>query len=153
MRALKKSGSLTTLQGAKLMQRTAKKLAPKKTGETMRGIRRRKNKLGWTVESLVRGRFKQNLFANQTAPFRTLRFIKPNKFFASPQTVVYGQSATTPGGKSVVWTGKPRFWHFASLRTRKFVKKISIKNTRSDIEDIPPSAFTLFLLPKSICIS
>jgi len=78
LRALKKTGKKTTLIASKYMQGQAKKMAPKKTGETLRGIRRRKVKNGWVVESVVSGRFKQNLFANQSAPFRTIKFSRPN---------------------------------------------------------------------------
>jgi len=132
IRALRKVKKATPLQAAKLMQAHAKRNAPRKTGETIRGIKRRKAKNGWVVESHVRGRFKQNLFANQTAPYRTLRFKKSSKqpFFATPQTVVYGRSATTPSGKSVRWTGKARFWHFAALRTKKVYRQQATKNTR-----------------------
>ena len=136
LKELKKVQKTTPLVGAKIMQTTAKKLAPRKTGETIRGIRRRKAKNGWTVESWVPGRFKQNLFANQTAPFRTVRYPKgawaPPRggkgwtMIAPPGTVaVYGQS---PG--SWRWSGTPRFWHIASLRMKGKYRKLARKNTQ-----------------------
>jgi len=129
-RRLKREQKVTPLRAAKRMQSIAKKLAPRGTGETIRGIRRRKVKNGWVVESLVRGRFKQNLFANRTAPFRTLRFVKNNRFFRSPQSVVYGRGGVSSGGNPIRWTGTPRFWHFASLRMRKKYGRQALKNTR-----------------------
>ncbi len=134
MKRLATSGRNDSLLGAKLMQRLAKRLAPRgKTGATVRGIRRRKVKDGWSVESWVSGSFKQNLWANQTSPFRTLRFSKPNRFFAVPQTVVYGRSAKSAGGRSIVWTGTPRFWHFSSLRMKKVYRRLSVRNTRKSL--------------------
>ncbi len=130
MRKLQQVQRKTPREASKLMQRIAKRLAPRKTGETIRGIIRRQIKNGWSVQSWVGGQFKQNLFANRTAPFRTIRYTQKNPFFAVPQTVVYGRSAKSPSGNPIRWTGKPRFWHFASLRTRKHYKKQARKNTR-----------------------
>lgn len=132
IKALKKAQKKTPLVAGKFMEATAKKLAPVATGELLRGIRKRKKGRGWVVESRVRGRFKHNLFANQTAPYRTLRFRKNSRqpFFATPQNVVYGRGAKTVGGKTVRWSGKARFWHFASLRTRALYPKLVRKNTR-----------------------
>lgn len=129
IKELRKQKNLSEKDASEFMVKTARSLAPRKTGATIKGIRMRKGKNSWTVESWVPGLFKQNLFANQTAPYRTLHFEKPNRFYTSPQTVVYGSGAVSPSGNSIMWTGLPRFFHFATLRTREKFKDIVKKNT------------------------
>ena len=126
---LKKVGIKTEDQASRFMMFTAKKLAPRSSGKTIQGIRRKKKGAHYVVESRVPGRFKQNFFANQTAPFRTLRFTKGNKAYAFPQKVVYGKPAISSSGNAIQWTGTPRFFHFAFLRARPFMKTMAKRNT------------------------
>jgi hypothetical protein len=136
-RELRKSGTTTCAKASKFMQDLAKHLAPKDSGETVRGIIRRKKGKGYEVTSWVPGTFKQNLWANQTAPFRTLRFpkggwIPPGKSYtgryvkiANPgDAIVYGQDPRFN------WTGTPRFFHIATIRSREAFRKLAIKNTK-----------------------
>lgn len=115
----------TPMKAAKYMQDTAKMLAPRYTGETINGIRARKvGKTNYQVESVVspKGKtgFRQNLWANQTAPYRT-----PRMWWNKKKPTLYGS-----GSHKV--TGLPRFWHFATLRTREKFREI----TRMKVKDI-----------------
>jgi len=112
-------------KAAKYMELTAKQLAPRYTGETINGIRaRRTNKVNWKVESTVlpKGKtgFRQNLWANQTAPFRS-----PRMYWNKNKPTLYGN-----GSHNI--SGLPRFFHFATLRTREKFLKI----TRESVENI-----------------
>lgn len=125
-RALRKVAVKTASQAATKMQNLAKALAPRWTGTTIEGIK----KTGphgrgiYGVQSWVPGRFKQNLWANQTAPFRTLHFRGTGGGMARRTgVVVYGD-----GTHRI--TGVPRFFHFAMLRTRPAFGKLAVRNTR-----------------------
>ena len=122
---IKKNGIKSAFQAARYMVAQAKSRAPKKTGETMEGIYKKKSKDGYTVISDVNTEFKQNMWANQTAPFRTLFWKHGNrKFKIKPGTKgLYGVSPT-----HFKWTGHPRFFHFATLATREMYPKIARKN-------------------------
>lgn len=133
---MRKQAVKSASEAADYMVVQAKGMAPRKSGETIRGIRKRPRKKGYVVESTVPGRFKQNLFANQTAPFRTINYPKgawigPSKSYtgrwnmiAAPGTkAVYGQSPNWN------WTGTPRFFHLATLRTRSKFLQITRRNT------------------------
>lgn len=133
IKRLRKSGDKSSFTASKYMVAQAKRLAPRKTGQTISGIRKRKRKSGqWTVESWVPGTFKQNMFANQTAPYRTLNYSEQSiqPFYAIPQKVVYGKGAISPSGNQIRWTGTPRFFHFAWLRTRDYFRKVTNVNTK-----------------------
>lgn len=108
----------TASEAATFMQRTARLLAPRDSGEVRRGIKKTgpHGRGKYRVVSDVPGSFKQNLWANQTAPFRTLHFRGTGSGMAArTEDVVYGD-----GTHRI--TGTPRFWHFATVRTRaKFV--------------------------------
>lgn len=134
---LKRQGLKTTQQVAQFLIRSAKGMAPKKTGATRAGLRVRPKKDGHIAESYVPGEFKQNMFANQTAPYRTVDYprgawLPPNKSYtgkwlmiAPPGTkAVYGQS---PNWK---WTGTPRFFHLATVRASQYNSKIARRNTQ-----------------------
>lgn len=137
IKQLRRASQKSEKEAAELLKLMAKRNAPYKTGKTREGIRVRKIKEHYTVESWVPGKFKQNLFANRTAPFRTVKYPKgawlpPNKSFSGRWTqiapagtvAVYGQS---PNWR---WTGQPRFFHFATLRTRERFPKIVLRNTK-----------------------
>ena len=129
VQGLKQAGIKTSADSANLMVKYAKRNAPRKTGATRNGIRRRKSKDGYTVESWVPGTFKQNLFANQTAPFRTLNIKKFNRYFKAPQQVMYGKSAESPTGKPIRWTGQPRFFLRATEKLIPVWRKRYLANT------------------------
>lgn len=114
---------------ANYMYNEALKMVPVYTGETKAGIKIIPRNNSYSVISKVSGRnkgFLQNLFTNETSPFRTLRFRKPNKvqvFYGSPQNVVYGNpNVYNKDGGKVNWSGKPRWFHYASLRAEKYMK-------------------------------
>lgn len=117
---------------ARYMLLTAKRLAPRHTGETIRGITKKEVKKGFEVVSKVNGPFLQNFFANQIAPYRTLNFkAKGGKFYyASNQKVVYGGTALTWTDKQITWTGTARFWHFALLKTQDIFGKLHRSNLK-----------------------
>lgn len=136
--AVKQSGKKSSLEAAKFMTFTAKRYAPHSTGDTINGIRYRAKGKGYEVTSSVVGHkgFKQNLFANQTAPFRTIRYTRWNPVYAYPQTVVYGQHAMSRSGKPIKWTARPRgqyqgrFWHWATLDTQTYFGKVARANLK-----------------------
>lgn len=134
---LRKVSIRTPIQAALNLRDLAISLAPFKTGETIAGIRVIDEGEGKvSVISDVPGSFKQNMFANQTAPFRTLRFGKNSKqpYFATPQNVVYGREAVSPSGKPIRWTGTPRFFHIATLRVWGRYRKLMRMNTRQALK-------------------
>jgi hypothetical protein len=120
MKMLNKETNNISLKTSNFMIRRSRKFAPIHSGETIRGIRRRKNKTGYQVESKVEAKgktgFRQNLWANQTKPFR-----KPHMVWNNGQPTLYGQGHRL--------TGKPRFFHFATLDTRVKFNKIGRKST------------------------
>lgn len=114
-------------EASSFMVINAKRLAPYKTGETINGIRKvKKSNSQYRVESTVPGRFKQNLWANQKAPFRTIRWEKGNRRFGiRPGTT--GFYGTSPA--HFKWTGTPRFFDRAAQLTQKKIKGVFVKNT------------------------
>lgn len=121
---LRKQNIKTASKTATFMQATAIKLAPRYTGQTIRGIKKKKTGKGanYAVESFVPGTFKQNLWANQTAPFRTIR-----PFWNQRRPTVYGDGTHFS-------SGTPRFFHFATLRARKKFQKLGRQNTRKALK-------------------
>lgn len=126
MELLVKSKDKSSLTAAKYMVLKAKQFAPKYTGETINGIRRRKLKSGqYTVTSTVSPKgdkgFMQNMWANQTFPHRSPKMVWNRGPVGKPQPTVYGD-----GSHNV--TGKPRFFHFAILETNKRFHKLARVN-------------------------
>ena len=123
-RELRKTCPKTSLQAAVYMIAQAQALAPRHTGETQSGIRKRKVGQNYIVESRVNPKgktgFMQNFWANQTAPYRTIhpRWARPK---GSP--VVYGD-----GSHHI--SGTPRFFHLATLRTRAKYVQLARANTQ-----------------------
>jgi hypothetical protein len=109
---LRKQGANTSLEAAQMLVAQARSMAPIKTGATMAGINYRKKGKGYVVESTVPSEFKQNMWANQTAPFRS------NKRMG-----VYGEANHN-------YTGTPRFFHLATLRVQKMFLKLARNNVR-----------------------
>ena len=137
IKKLNKQNITTSKQAAKLMVQYAKKFAPRSSGQTISGIRKRKRKGSWVVESKVPGNFKQNLFANMKVPFRTLNFGAKGggRAYAPNQKVRYGQPAKSRSGKQIRWTAhgaakKIGFFNLAALRTRPKFRKFAVDNTR-----------------------
>jgi hypothetical protein len=94
-------------------------MSPNKSGALRRGILREKIESGqYQVSSSVPGPFPYQMWINQTAPFRSVK------------VVWNGRKPTVYGDGSHVNTGTPRFWHFATLRTREMFAKLGLKNTR-----------------------
>lgn len=117
VKQLKKDKVKSEAKAAKLMVAQSKSMAPRKTGATLKGIKARKKKESFDVESWVAGQFKQNMWTNQTAPFRS-----PNMNWNERQPTVYGDGSHRT-------TGTPRWFHFAILRTRKEFPRFMRKNT------------------------
>jgi hypothetical protein len=138
MVAMRRAGIKSCGQAASYMQMYAKKLAPRSSGQTIDGIRKRPSKEGYVVVSTVPGPFMQNFFANQTAPYRTLNFGPRGGgyAYAPNQTVVYGLPALARNGRLINWTAsggdgnKGRFFHRATLRTRKYFPQVAVQNNR-----------------------
>jgi|TARA_Y100000310_G_scaffold103241_1_gene101522 hypothetical protein len=119
---MRQAGIDSSGKASKLMIAEAKRLAPRKTGRLIKGIRRRKKKQGWEVESWVSGSFKYNFWINQQAPYRTVN-MRWNEF----KPTVYGDGTHRS-------TGTPRFFHFATLKARKDYLKLSKINTRKALK-------------------
>ena len=100
----------TPLQIASEFIKQAIKLAPEKTGETKRGIIKNKIQNGYTVKSEVPGRFKQNLWTNQSGDYLAVRM-----WWAKPpfRPIVYGDGTHNT-------TGIPMWWDrtFALIRLK-----------------------------------
>jgi hypothetical protein len=135
-RAIEKAGIKSVKDAATFMVYTARGMAPKKSGATLRGIvARPMGTYKTAVRSYVNSTFKQNLWANQTAPFRT---IHPwwnhgtSIRIAGTKGIVTSVAGapTVYGDGSHKVTGKPRFFHFATLDTRDNYLKIARKNTQ-----------------------
>ena len=103
---------------------TAKGMVPKKTGETFSGIKKKKRKEGYEVASKVRRKgktgFMQNFWSNRQAPHRTPRVFWNRDANGKLQKTLYGD-----GSHRI--TGTPRWFHFATLRTRKEFLRITRK--------------------------
>jgi hypothetical protein len=104
----------TPRQAAKFLKLKAKQLAPRKTGETIRGIRARKGgneKTSWRVESVVTPKgnqsFMQNFWANRTPPHH-----EPRMRWNQGRPTVYGDGSHRN-------TGVPRFFDVAGNLTQK----------------------------------
>ena len=120
LKALKRLGNQSALLAAKRQILQAKKTAPRSTGETIRGMRKRKLKSGiWIAESIVSAKgkgFRQNMWANRTPPHD-----KPILRWSKGKPVVYGMGHRT--------TGMPRFWDRATIKTRRAFNRIGRRNT------------------------
>jgi len=116
-RSLLRDGIKTPDQAAELLKTEAKRLAPRDSGDTINGIRKRRRQSTVTVESWVPGDFKQNLWTNGTSPHR-----RPLMKWNKSNPTLYGD-----GSHEI--SGTPRWFHFATLRTRSYFKKIARKNT------------------------
>lgn len=116
-KAIKRNANKSAFQAARYMMAQAQSMTPRKTGATRAGIRKRKSgNAKYMVTSTVPGPFKQNMWANQTAPFRTI-----HPWWNNGKPTVYGD-----GSHRI--TGKPRFFHFATLRTKEKFPKITRAN-------------------------
>jgi len=120
--ALRRTSLKTGSQTASFMQATAIKLAPSSSGETVRGIRKTRRGKKYFVTSKVspkgNRRFRQNMWTNLTFPHRSVRVR-----WGKGRPIVYGD-----GSHSI--SGTPRWFHFATLRTRKRFQSLGRKNTR-----------------------
>lgn len=108
-------------KASRAFQRTTKRLAPRKTGETRNSIVRKKIKTGWQVTSFVVGSFKQNLWANRSAGTRQ----SPN-----PRMVWNKRRPTFYGDGSHVITGTPGFWGLGAQKTRRMFMRELRKGIR-----------------------
>lgn len=107
-------------EASSFMAVNAKRLAPNKSGETISGIRKiKRSNDRYSVESTVPGSFKQNLWANQRAPYR-----RPKMWWNRRQPTLYGD-----GSHRI--TGTPRFFDRAAQLTQKKIKGIFVRNTKS----------------------
>jgi len=124
---IRKMQTKTVSQAAKKFVELARALAPRYSGETIAGIKSYpKGKGKQQVESRVSGNpatgFLQNLWANQSTPFK-----RPKLRWNNGQPTLYGSVPAR-------WTGRPGFFNLAALRTRDTFRKLSVKNTRKALK-------------------
>lgn len=122
IKRLIQSGDRSSMTAAAYQNAQAKRMAAYHTGETRRGIRKRKLKSGkWVSESVVSPKgatgFKQNMWANQTPPHDRPR-------------MRWNQFKPTLYGKGHIKTGVPGFWDKATTRTRRQFGRIVLRNSR-----------------------
>jgi len=116
-----KNADISSRAAAIEMRKTAKRLAPRRTGETVRGIRFKKKKdKRYEVTSKVipkgRSRFMQNFWANQSEPWLAARM-----FWNENQPTIYSDGSHRT-------TGTPGFFNAATAITRQKFIKISRRN-------------------------
>lgn len=120
---IKKAEKNSEKESSKFMMATARRLAPSRTGETIRGIRRRKVKDGYNVTSRVRpkGRtgFRQNLWTNRSVPHD-----RPSMWWNGGRPTLYGDGSHRT-------TGNPGWWNIAVVKTRRKFLKATLANTRN----------------------
>lgn len=135
VKGIKRGSVLTQEQASRLQVLQARRLAPHDSGETIRGIRRRRSGRAWKVSSTVSGSFKQNMFANQTAPYRTIHFKARggHKYYAPNQTVIYGGSAHSRTGNQIMWSARPRFWDKALILVMRRYPAMMRVNTKKQL--------------------
>lgn len=116
----------SSVNSASFMMAKARSLAPRLTGETVSGIKKRKGKEGaWIVESRVRAKgksgFRQNMWANHTAPHD-----RPRMRWNRGQPTFYGDGShrTTSKAPNI------GFYNRAALDTRNHFKTGVLANTR-----------------------
>lgn len=113
-----KAGDRSSLGASIFMMNTAKRLAPRLTGETIKGISKHKLKSGrYIVQSKVSpkgsSQFRQNLWANRSSPW------------AAPRMVWNQKRPTRYGDGSHRISGTPRFFHFAAEKTRRRFNRLA----------------------------
>lgn len=96
IKALKRSMNRSSLSAAKFHVLQAKRLAPRLTGETVRGIRKRKlSNARWISESIVSAKgqgFRQNMWANRSPPYHNPRMVWNRR-----KPTFYGQGHNATG--------------------------------------------------------
>jgi len=113
-------------QTTKLGEGIAKALAPTNTGRLKQGIHSRVFKNKGEVLSSVPGPFPYHFWVNKTKPFRVLHFRKKNRFFATPQDVIYGNTAISKSHNNIKWTGMPGYLDVtADVMDTKLVRAIN----------------------------
>ena len=126
IKAIERNAILTEKQAAKLMVNRSRQLAPRHTGETIRGIRRRKIKAkdgsAYQVESRVQGKgvsgFRQNMWTNRTQPHH-----RPRMWWNNNRPTIYGDGSHRT-------TGTPGWWNIATNIVVVKFPKMAITNTR-----------------------
>ena len=132
-RRIEKSTQQAIMATAKDGVEIARSLAPFKSGALKTGIiSRMLNRRQGKILSTVTKTFPYNLWVNQSPPFEFLpqsEIIAP--FFKTGQKPFrYGDSsAKSAGGKSIRWTGTPRFF----TRTFEMLDAIFVGNLSRDI--------------------
>lgn len=118
---LKKAAKKSSRDAAMFMTRTARGMAPSKSGNLRLGISEPISigNNAYEVMSTVPGDFPYNLWVNQNAPYRSIE-MKWNGFHPT----VYGDGTHRQ-------TGTARYWHFATLRTYNLFGKITRKNIQN----------------------
>lgn len=143
--ALKRAGIKTHQDSARFMYLTARRLAPKKSGALINGIKIQRSTDKSTVISSVPNPFPYNMWVNQSSKaltedrsYRTLKYPEGGKFkgvdgnwvtIAKGEKLVYGSSPS-----HWRWTGTARFWHFATLRTREYMNVEIVKNVEKALK-------------------
>lgn len=111
-------------QAADYMIKRAISLAPDYTGQTISGIRGRKNdKNKYIVESFVPGVFKQNMWANMTKPFE-----RPRITWNNNKPMIYGQGNAN-------WSGEPGWFDLAAEMTKVKFRQLAIKELHNIIKE------------------
>jgi len=112
---------------AKLMVNRQKRAAPRKTGETIRGIKKRmlrsgKQDTNYVVESIVTGKgrtgFRQNMWTNKAKPYH-----KPRMYWNDYRPTPYGNGTHIP-------TAVPGWWNITNAKYKKDLMKITRRKTQ-----------------------
>lgn len=115
----------------------ARVLAPHRTGELKSSIYyKRHQRTGWVITSeKMRGGFPVSVFTDKRFPITIKRW---NPYFRINQTFRYGDSAVSPSGKPINWTGqRPVGWwtHTERLIEKRYpprlIKKYILDYVRS----------------------
>ena len=123
---LRKAARKSTQTAAMFMRKTARGMAPRKTGKLMKGIRADpKGDAIWEVSSSVEKDFPYNLWVNRTPPYSRI-----HPWWNDFQSTTYGD------GHSHINTGVPGYWNLAKGQTIRFFGRIARENVRKIFKDL-----------------
>lgn len=135
---LTKAARKSAHDAAMFMVRTAKGMAPIKSGALREGIRSDPvTGSEYEVSCTVPDEFPYPFWVNRTAPYRTLHFgakggwIPAHKSFSGRSVRVFPPNSNIVyGDGSHRNTGTPRFWYLATLRTYDLFGRITRLNVQ-----------------------
>lgn len=127
IKKLKKAGIKSQKQAARFMSLTAKKLAPKRTGGIVSGIRVVNRKKHSKVISKVFKTFPYNLWVNESSPYKKIRLMPRFRPRGMKKRIQFYY-------REVAKTGTPKFFTIAAMRTRPKFKKITFDNVHKALQ-------------------